>query len=47
MVADDFLTPFFSGKAFGGLFAGLAARGLIETIKSGAPKGPGIPVETL
>jgi len=43
----DWLAPFFSGEAFGGLFAWLAEKGMIDTFKSGAPKVPGIPVEIL
>lgn len=46
-VEGDFLTPFFSGDAFGGLFAWLAERGIIDSFKSGTPKVPGIPVEIL
>lgn len=44
-VEGDFLAPIFSGDAFGFLFDRLAAAGMIETFKSGAPKIPGIPVE--
>ncbi|KGJ06853.1 simple sugar transport system permease protein [Paracoccus halophilus] len=46
-VAGDFLTPIFSGDAFGGLFRWLAGRGIIDSFSSGAPKVPGIPVEIL
>lgn len=46
-VEGDFLAPIFSGDAFGGLFAWLAERQLIETMPTGAPKVPGIPVEIL
>ncbi|NOC83540.1 MULTISPECIES: ABC transporter permease [unclassified Ruegeria] len=46
-VENDWLAPFFSGEAFGSLFAWLAANGMIDTFKSGAPKVPGIPVEIL
>jgi simple sugar transport system permease protein len=46
-VQGDWLAPFFSGDAFGGLFAWLAANDLIETFKNGTPKIPGIPVEIL
>ncbi|MGY9046668.1 ATPase [Puniceibacterium antarcticum] len=46
-VEGDFLTPLFSGDAFGGLFAWLAEIGLVETFNNGAPKVPGIPVEIL
>lgn len=46
-VANDFLTPFFSGDAFGGLFLWLAEQGWIETFKNGTPKVTGIPVEIL
>ncbi|MCF1710730.1 ABC transporter permease [Tabrizicola sp. J26] len=46
-VGDDFLAPLFSGDAFGGLFAWLAASGLIESFDNGAAKVPGIPVEIL
>lgn len=44
---NDWLTPFFSGDAFPGLFAWLAEKGVVATFKSGAPKVPGIPVEIL
>lgn len=46
-VEGDFLAPIFSGDAFGFLFDWLAAAGMIETFKSGAPKIPGIPVEII
>ncbi|SHE93435.1 monosaccharide ABC transporter membrane protein, CUT2 family [Ruegeria intermedia] len=46
-VENDWLAPFFSGEAFGGLFSWLAEKGLIDTFKSGAPKVPGVPVEIL
>ncbi|SDD67315.1 simple sugar transport system permease protein [Paracoccus isoporae] len=46
-VEGDFLTPFFSGDAFPGLFSWLAERGIIDSFNSGAPKVPGIPVEIL
>ncbi|WBU63633.1 ABC transporter permease [Paracoccus aerodenitrificans] len=46
-VESDFLTPFFSGDAFNGLFIWLAERGITESFNSGAPKVPGIPVEIL
>ncbi len=46
-VEGDALLPFFSGDAFGGLFAALAERGLVETFRNGSPKVPGIPVEIL
>ncbi|MEJ2029662.1 MAG: ABC transporter permease [Maritimibacter sp.] len=46
-VADDFLTPFFSGDAFHGFFAWMAEQGMIDRFKSGLPKVPGIPVEIL
>ena len=46
-VEDDFLTPFFSGDAFGGLFTWLGARGIIPTFDNGMPRVPGIPVEIL
>ena len=41
----DWLAPYFSGDAFEGAFAWLAARGMIDTFGSGMPKVPGIPVE--
>tara|TARA_R110000751_G_scaffold95381_7_gene186517 strand:+ start:30866 stop:31972 length:1107 start_codon:yes stop_codon:yes gene_type:complete len=47
VVEDDWLTPFFSGDAFPGLFAWLAENGWVETFKNGSPKVPGIPVEIL
>lgn len=46
-VEGDFLAPIFSGDAFGSLFRWLAEAGFIETLKSGTPKVPGIPVEIL
>lgn len=46
-VENDFLTPFFSGEAFPGLFSYLAERGLIDTFTNGTPKVKGIPVEIL
>ncbi|MFV0292969.1 MAG: ABC transporter permease [Paracoccus sp. (in: a-proteobacteria)] len=46
-IEGDFLAPFFSGDAFGGLFHWLAERGIIDSFNSGAPKVPGIPVEIL
>lgn len=44
-VEGDWLAPFFSGDAFGSLFAWLAENGMIDTFKSGAPKVPGFPIE--
>lgn len=44
---NDFLTPFFSGDAFPGVFRALADAGMIETFKNGTPKVQGIPVEIL
>lgn len=41
------LTPMLSGHAFQGLFDNLAARGWIDTFKTGLPKVQGIPVEIL
>ncbi|WBU59945.1 ABC transporter permease [Paracoccus albus] len=46
-VQDDFLTPFFSGDAFPGLFTRAAELGIIDSFNSGAPKVPGIPAEIL
>lgn len=46
-VEGDFLTPIFSGDAFGGLFRWLAELGVVEKFNSGMPKVPGIPVEIL
>lgn len=46
-VAGDWLTPIFSGDAFGGLFRWLGDRGIIATLNNGAPSVPGIPVEIL
>ena len=46
-VEGDPLAPFFSGDAFGGVFAWLAERGLVETFRNGTPKVPGIPVEII
>jgi simple sugar transport system permease protein len=46
-VEGDWLAPFFSGDAFGPLFAWLASIGLIDTFRSGLPRVPGIPVEIL
>ncbi|GAB5374380.1 MAG: ABC transporter permease [Acuticoccus sp.] len=44
-IEGDWLAPFFSGDAFGGVFRWLADNGLIETFKNGTPKVPGLPVE--
>ncbi len=46
-VEGDWLAPFFSGDAFQGLFASLAAAGIVETFNNGTPKVPGIPVEII
>ena len=46
-VEGDWLLPLFSGDAFEGLFAWLAANGITEAFSSGAPKVNGIPVEIL
>ncbi|CAM3337655.1 ABC transporter permease [Paracoccus nototheniae] len=46
-VADDWLTPIFSGDAFGGAFRWMAQQGWIAQLNSGAPSVPGIPVEIL
>ncbi|HFQ15618.1 MAG TPA: ABC transporter permease [Rhodobacteraceae bacterium] len=46
-VEGDFLAPFFSGNAFGGLFARLAEWGVVDTFPNGALKVTGIPVEIL
>lgn len=46
-VEGDVLAPIFSGDAFGWLFTWAAGRDLIETLPTGAPKVPGIPVEIL
>lgn len=46
-IEGDWLAPVFSGDAFEGLFAWLAANGMVETFKNGTPKVPGIPVEIL
>ncbi len=46
-VGDSVLAPLFSGKAFEGLFAWLAKRGMIETFSNGVPKVSGIPVDIL
>ncbi|SMX45972.1 ABC transporter permease [Actibacterium lipolyticum] len=46
-VEGDFLTPVFSGEAFGFVFRALAEMGLVDTFKSGLPKVPGIPVEII
>ena len=43
----DFLTPFFSGDMFQGVFLQFAEMGLIDTFKNGAPKVTGVPVEIL
>ena len=43
----DFLTPIFSGDAFGFAFSWMAEVGLIDTFRSGLPRVPGIPVEIL
>ena len=44
---SDWLTPFFSGDAFSGLFLWLAENGWVATFKNGNPKVPGVPVEIL
>lgn len=44
---NDFLTPYFSGDAFEGLFLTMANWGLIDTFKNGVPKVQGVPVEIL
>jgi len=46
-VEGDWLVPFFSGDAFGGLFTWLASNGWVETFKNGTVKVPGIPVEVI
>ena len=46
-VAGDWLTPIFSGHAFGGLFRWMAEQGWIATLASGAPAVPGVPVSIL
>jgi simple sugar transport system permease protein len=43
----DWLAPLFGSDAFKGLFVWLAAQGWIETLPSGAPAVPGIPVSIL
>ncbi|WP_417770241.1 ABC transporter permease [Stappia sp.] len=46
--ADDSpVLEFFSGEAFEGLFAWLAANGHIDTFRNGLPKVTGVPVEIL
>lgn len=46
-VAGDWLTPIFSGHAFGGLFHWMADQGWIATLASGNPAVPGVPVSIL
>jgi simple sugar transport system permease protein len=46
-VEGDWLLPFFSGRAFPGLFQWMAAQGWIDTFRNGAPRVTGIPVEIL
>lgn len=46
-VAGDWLTPFFSGHAFGGLFRWMADQGWIAKLNSGAPAVPGVPISIL
>ena len=46
-VASDWLTPIFSGDAFGPLFAWAAEAGIMDKLPNGAPRVPGIPVEIL
>ncbi|WP_022707026.1 MULTISPECIES: ABC transporter permease [Paracoccus] len=46
-VEGDWLTPLFSGDAFGWLFVWLADAGIVPTLRNGAPSIPGIPVEIL
>ncbi len=46
-VGDSWFAQLFSGDAFEGLFAWLAANGWIATFKSGLPKVQGVPVEVI
>lgn len=46
-VEGDWLTPIFSGDAFGWLFRWMGEQGIIATLNNGAPSVPGIPVEIL
>ena len=46
-VGGDFIAPIFSGDAFGWFFQWMADKGLIDTLRTGAPKVPGVPVEIL
>ncbi|ODT58544.1 MULTISPECIES: ABC transporter permease [Paracoccus] len=46
-VAADWLTPLFSGHAFGGLFRWMADQGWTAKLASGTPAVPGIPVSIL
>ncbi|TQS69908.1 ABC transporter permease [Rhodobacteraceae bacterium] len=46
-IEGDWLAPFFSGEAFGGVFTWLADAGMIDTFNNGTPKVTGIPVEIL
>lgn len=44
---EGWILELFSGDAFEGLFAWLAANGHIETFRNGTPKVTGVPVEIL
>lgn len=46
-VEGDFLTPIFSGDAFGFLFRWLGSLGVMRTFDNGEPMVPGVPVEIL
>ncbi len=46
-VDGGFIAGLFSGDAFAGLFAWMAANGMIDTFKNGRPKVEGVPVEIL
>ena len=46
-VEGNWLTPIFSGNAFGGVYAWLASQDIIDKFPSGAAKVAGVPVEIL
>ncbi len=47
IAGEGWVTEIFSGDAFEGFFAWMAAQGWIDTFRSGLPKVSGVPVEVL
>ena len=47
IAGEGWVTEIFSGDAFEGIFAWMAAQGWIDTFRSGLPKVSGVPVEVL